>query len=86
VLSVDAVPAVSYYLASAEEPQVVERFDPEQVRAEIANHPHTIVISRRRHLEGLRTLLPNYTLMEQPPPKFGSSREDGLDLLIGLLP
>jgi 4-amino-4-deoxy-L-arabinose transferase-like glycosyltransferase len=86
VLSVDAVPAASYYLAAAEEPQVVERFDPEQVRAEIAAHPQTIVISRRRHLEGLRTLLSGCTLMEQPPPRFGSSREGGLDLLIAFLP
>jgi 4-amino-4-deoxy-L-arabinose transferase-like glycosyltransferase len=86
VLSVDAVPAASYYLAAAEDPQVVERFDPEQVRTEIAGHPQTIVMSRRRHLEGLRTLLPGCTLIEQPPPRFGGSREDGLDLLIAFLP
>lgn len=86
VLSVDAVPAASYYLAAREEPQVLEQLDLQQVQAEIAAHPKTIVISRRRHLEGLRSLLPQSTVLEQKPPQFGSSREDGMDLLIAFIP
>lgn len=87
VLSFDAVPAASFYLLPAIEAEVVdtEAGEPstgDRLRNALTNYPHTLIISRRRHLARLQAMLPEAALLEQPPHKFASSN----DLLIALVP
>jgi 4-amino-4-deoxy-L-arabinose transferase-like glycosyltransferase len=87
VLSFDAVPAASFYLLPAIEAEVVdaEAGEPsaeDRLCNALNSYPHTLIISRRRHLARLQAIMPKAALLEQPPHKFASSN----DLLIALVP
>jgi 4-amino-4-deoxy-L-arabinose transferase-like glycosyltransferase len=86
VLSCDAVPSSAFYLHAREEPQVADPEQLDRITAALLAHPHTLVVSRRRHLEALRTLLPGARVIEQLPNPYTFEHAGDKDLLVALVP
>lgn len=86
VLSCDAVPSAAFYMHTTDEAQVADPAQPERILEALRAHPRTLLLTRRRHAEGLQALLPKARMVEQVQSRLPFQDGGDKDLLVAFVP
>jgi 4-amino-4-deoxy-L-arabinose transferase-like glycosyltransferase len=66
ILICGAPPAAGYYFRTGEEPTVIPVDDVASVPRRVEHDPHTIVVTKRRFAQSVRSLMPSAAMFEEP--------------------
>lgn len=88
VLQCGAPPSVGYYFQTRSEAEGIAGDDREGIRSYLDKHPRTVLVTKRKFLETVRSVVPEASMIEERPriPKFlGRARVSDRDL-VALIP